>query len=124
MTTCAWRMPLAERVTSALLLGREQQALAERARLLANLSDFARATDAVLETDRLAPALMDALTGIFPGDVMTLTTLDRATGRYHLRAVRGVERRRSLGWRCGRVTDRPGGRSSPRIRRARSKLHP
>jgi diguanylate cyclase (GGDEF)-like protein/PAS domain S-box-containing protein len=83
-------LAVGEQVTSALLLGREQQALAERARLLANLSDFARATDAVLETDRLALVLMDALTGIFPGDVMTLTLIDRATGRYHLRAARGV----------------------------------
>ncbi len=81
---------VAERIASALLLGREQQALAQRAQLLAALSEFARATNGILDPDRLAPALMEALTQIFPGDVMTLTTLVRATGRYHLTAAHGV----------------------------------
>jgi diguanylate cyclase (GGDEF)-like protein/PAS domain S-box-containing protein len=81
---------VAERIASALTLGREQQAQAQRAQLLAALSEFARTTNSILEPDRLIPALMQALTRIFPGDVMTLTTLDRATGRYHLAAVRGV----------------------------------
>jgi diguanylate cyclase (GGDEF)-like protein/PAS domain S-box-containing protein len=81
---------VAERIASALTLGREQQAQAQRAQLLAALSEFARTTNGILEPDRLIPALMEALTRIFPGDVMTLTTLDRATGRYHLAAVRGV----------------------------------
>jgi putative methionine-R-sulfoxide reductase with GAF domain len=81
---------VAERVSSALLLGREQQALAQRVQLLRALSEFARATNAILEPDRLAPALMEALTQIFPGDVMTLTTLDRETGKYQITAARGV----------------------------------
>ena len=81
---------VAGRIASALLLGREQQALAQRAELLAALSEFARATNGILEPERLEPALMEALIRIFPGDVMTLTTLDRATGRYHLAAARGV----------------------------------
>ncbi len=34
---------------------------------------------------------MEALTALFPGDVMTLTTLDRETGRFLLRAERGVD---------------------------------
>lgn len=84
-------LTVAERVASSMLLGREQQALTQRARLLAALSDFARATTAILEPERLEPALMEALTKIFPGDVMTLTTVDRATGRYYLRATRGVD---------------------------------
>ncbi len=82
---------VAERVAGALLLGREQRALAERARLLASLSDFGRATGAILKIDRLLPELMQALTMIFPGEIMTLTTLDRATRRYHLSAVRGIQ---------------------------------
>ncbi len=81
---------VAERVSSALLRCREQEALAQRANLLAALSDFARATNAILEPERLSPALMDALQKIFPGDVMTLTTLDRETGTYRLAAARGV----------------------------------
>jgi diguanylate cyclase (GGDEF)-like protein/PAS domain S-box-containing protein len=81
---------VAERIAGALLLGREQQALAERARLLAGLSEFAQATNAILQPDLLVPALMDALAGIFPGDVMTLTILDRASGRYILQAERGL----------------------------------
>ncbi|HEX9551037.1 MAG TPA: diguanylate cyclase [Candidatus Limnocylindrales bacterium] len=82
---------VAERIAGAWLLGREQQALAERARLLGGLSDFARATNAILQPDLLVPALMEALARIFPGDVMTLVTLDRLTGRYALRAERGVD---------------------------------
>ncbi len=78
-------------LAAALLLGREQQALAERARLLAGLSEFAQATSAILQPDRLVPALMQALARLFPGDVMTLTTLDRDTKRYVLRAERGVD---------------------------------
>ncbi len=83
-------LAVAERVASALLLGREQLALAQRAQLLAALSEFARATNAILEPERLAPALMEALLRIFPGDVMTLTTRDRETGRYRLTAAHGV----------------------------------
>jgi diguanylate cyclase (GGDEF)-like protein/PAS domain S-box-containing protein len=82
---------VAELVASALLLGRGRQALAERARLFAGLSEFARAANAILESERLWPALMEALTQIFPGDVMTLTTLERTTGRYIMRAARGVD---------------------------------
>ena len=43
----------------------EQQALAERARLLASLHEFARATEAVLQPEQLTPALMEALTRFF-----------------------------------------------------------
>jgi diguanylate cyclase (GGDEF)-like protein len=81
---------VAEQIASALILGREQQAQAQRTHLLTALTEFARATNGILEPDRLIPALMEALARIFPGDVMTLTTLDRSTGRYHLAAVRGV----------------------------------
>ena len=98
-----------ERVATALQLGRDQQALAQRARLLAALSDFARATNAILEPERLEPALMEALTKIFPGDVMTLTTLDRGTGRYHLRSTRGLDE--SLIGAEVRLGDGPAGRA-------------
>ena len=81
----------AERIAGALQLGHEQQALAERVRLFAGLTEFARATNSILETERLWPALMEALAKIFPGDVMTFTAIDRATGRYVLRAARGVD---------------------------------
>lgn len=82
---------VAERIAGALLLGREQQALAERARLLAGLTGFARASAAILQPDLLVPALLDALAGLFPAEVMALATLDRATGRFVLRAQRGLD---------------------------------
>ena len=82
---------VAERVGSALLLGREQLALAERARLFASLSEFTQVTAAILEPERLWPALVNALALVFPGDVLTLTVLDRADGRYRLRAIAGVD---------------------------------
>jgi diguanylate cyclase (GGDEF)-like protein/PAS domain S-box-containing protein len=89
---CDFRLAktVAERVASAVLLGRERHALAERARLFAALNEFAQAATATLDPEQLLPALIAALARIFPGDVMTLTTLDRASGRYRLSAALGV----------------------------------
>ena len=103
---------VAERISSALQLGRGQQDLAQRAALLAALSDFARATNGILQPELLIPALMESLAAIFPGDVMTLTTLDRATGRYHLSAARGVDASR-IGSEIG-IGDGPAGRAIQR----------
>lgn len=80
---------VAERVSSAILLGREQQALAERARLFAALTNFARTANSMIESERLLPALLDALAEVIPVDAAGLVELDRGTGRYMVRAVRG-----------------------------------
>jgi diguanylate cyclase (GGDEF)-like protein/PAS domain S-box-containing protein len=80
---------VAERVSVALLLGREQQALAERARLFASLTSFARTAATMIEPDRLWGSLLEALDEVTPFDAAGLAELDRVTGRYSLRAIRG-----------------------------------
>ena len=82
---------LAERLSGALLLGREQRGLAERARMFAALTDFARAASSVLQSERLWPALIEAVGAVVVADVIGVTVLEKATGRYILRAVRGME---------------------------------
>jgi diguanylate cyclase (GGDEF)-like protein len=81
---------VADRLSTAILLGRQQQALAERARLFARLNDFARAVNTNLQAEQLWPGLVDALAQIVPGDVIALTALERSTGRYLVRAARGL----------------------------------
>ena len=80
---------IGERLSVALMLGREQLLLADRARLFAALNGFARTANSILDEDRLVPALLEAIADIVPADAMGLTVLDKETGRYLLRAVRG-----------------------------------
>lgn len=80
---------VAERLSVALLLGREQQALAERARLFAALTNFARTAATLIDSERLWTALLDALEAVIPFDAAGLVELERKTGGYVLRAVRG-----------------------------------
>ena len=80
---------VADRLSVALLLGREQRSLADRARLFGALSEFAKAANSLLEEERLAPALLEAAALVVPGDMSVLTVLDRETGAYRIRATRG-----------------------------------
>jgi len=80
---------VAERLSVALALGREQQATAERARLFAALIAFARVANSTLDSERLMPGLADAIVEVLPVDAMALVALDRTSGRYSVRAVRG-----------------------------------
>jgi diguanylate cyclase (GGDEF)-like protein/PAS domain S-box-containing protein len=80
---------VAERLSVALILGREQQALKERARLFAALNEFAQAAGAMVDEDLLASALLDGIAGVVPHDASWLTLADHQTSRYLIRAVRG-----------------------------------
>jgi diguanylate cyclase (GGDEF)-like protein/PAS domain S-box-containing protein len=82
---------VADRLASALLLGREQQALRDRTRLFAAVTVFAGVANAILEPQRLAAALADAVGDVVPSDTIVITTLDRTDGRYLVRAVRGID---------------------------------
>jgi diguanylate cyclase (GGDEF)-like protein/PAS domain S-box-containing protein len=82
---------LADRLSGALVLGREQRGLAERARMFAALTEFARAASSILQSERLWPALIDAVGAVVSADVIAVTVLEQSTGRYVLRAVRGME---------------------------------
>ena len=80
---------IAERLAVAVELGREQQALAERARLFTALTSFAGAANATLDTKEMIPTLLEAIGNVLPTDIAVLTVVDRTTGRYTVRAARG-----------------------------------
>jgi diguanylate cyclase (GGDEF)-like protein/PAS domain S-box-containing protein len=80
---------IAERLAVAVALGREQQAIADRARLFAALASFAEVANSTLATEQLIPALLGAVDAILPADVLGLVVLERSTGRYVVRAARG-----------------------------------
>lgn len=80
---------VAERLSVALVLGREQQAVADRARLFTALAGFSRTANATLDGERLMPALADAIVEVLAVDALGLVALERATGRFLMRAFRG-----------------------------------
>jgi diguanylate cyclase (GGDEF)-like protein/PAS domain S-box-containing protein len=80
---------VAERLSVALVLGREQQALKERARLFAALNEFAQAAGAMVDEDLLATALLDGIAAVVPNNASWLTLLDKAGGRHVIKATRG-----------------------------------
>jgi diguanylate cyclase (GGDEF)-like protein/PAS domain S-box-containing protein len=81
---------VAERLAVALVLGRSQQALKERARLFTALNVFAQAAGAMVDAESIASALLDGIADVVPHDASWLTTLERDTGRFTIRAVRGT----------------------------------
>jgi diguanylate cyclase (GGDEF)-like protein/PAS domain S-box-containing protein len=81
---------VAERLAAAIVLGREQQALSERARLFGALTGFAQTANSTLASERLMPTLVEAMASVIEADVCGLTVLERATGRYLVRAVSGA----------------------------------
>ena len=80
---------VAERLSVALVLGREQEALKERARLFTALNEFAQAAGAMVDEDVLATTLLDGIAGVVTHDAAWLTLLDRDGIRHVIRAVRG-----------------------------------
>jgi len=82
-------MTIAERLAVAVALGREQHAIADRARLFAALTSFAQVANSTLSSEELIPALLGAVDAVLPADVLGLVVLDRTSGRYILRAARG-----------------------------------
>jgi diguanylate cyclase (GGDEF)-like protein/PAS domain S-box-containing protein len=80
---------VAERLAVALVLGRSQQALKERARLFKALNGFAQAAGAMVDETLIAFALLEGIAAVVPHDASWLTAKDRETGRFIVRAVRG-----------------------------------
>jgi diguanylate cyclase (GGDEF)-like protein len=78
---------LAGRIATVVALGRDRQALADRAAILRNLHEFTQVVSATLELDRLAATVVDAARQVVRADVVTLTVLDRESGRYQVRAI-------------------------------------
>jgi diguanylate cyclase (GGDEF)-like protein/PAS domain S-box-containing protein len=94
-----------ERLAMALVLGREQQLLAHRARLFGALNDFARTANSILDEESLVPALLDAIAEIVPVDGLGVTVMNRETGHYVLQATLGA----------GTTPQRPGAIVRPGI---------
>lgn len=80
---------VAERLAVALVLGRSQQALKERARLFTALNGFAQTAGAMVDETRIAAALLEGIAEVVPHDAAWLTVKDRETSRFVIRAVRG-----------------------------------
>jgi diguanylate cyclase (GGDEF)-like protein/PAS domain S-box-containing protein len=82
---------VAERLSVALVVGREQQALKERARLFGALNEFAQNAGAMVDEELLVAGLLDGIAAVVPHDASWLTLLDGNAGRQVIRAVHGDE---------------------------------
>jgi len=82
---------LADRVATVVTLGRDRQALGERAAVFRNLHEFTQAVSGTLELDRLAAAMVDAARRVVRSDVVALTVLERETSRYRVLAVTDMD---------------------------------
>jgi diguanylate cyclase (GGDEF)-like protein len=88
---------LADRVATVVALGRDRQALAERAAVFRNLHEFTQAASGTLDLDRMAAALVDGVRRVVPSDLVVLTALDRESGRYRVRAITDLTDQSLLG---------------------------
>jgi diguanylate cyclase (GGDEF)-like protein len=82
---------LGGRVATVVALGRDRQALAERAAVFRSLHEFTQAVSATLDLDRLGAAMVEASRRVVRSDIVALTVLDQDTGRYQVRAVTDVD---------------------------------
>jgi diguanylate cyclase (GGDEF)-like protein/PAS domain S-box-containing protein len=81
---------VAERLSVALIVGREQDALRERARLFAALNEFGQAAGAMVDEDLIAAGLLEGIARVVPHDVSWLSLLEPDSGRHVIRALRGA----------------------------------
>ncbi|MEO5885777.1 MAG: diguanylate cyclase [Candidatus Limnocylindrales bacterium] len=82
-----------DRVAAALELGRERQALRERAELLTRLVDFGTAINASLEADRVQQAIVDAVAVAIETDIVGLVLRVPGSGDDRLVAMHGADPR-------------------------------
>ena len=80
---------VADRVAAAIALGRERQALAERAAAFKRLTELGTVINASLEPDVLYRSLVESVSHVVDADTVALTVLDRSSGRYFVRALSG-----------------------------------
>lgn len=84
---------VAERLAGAIALGRDRQALTERAERFAALAEFARRINALLDPREVYPLICDAVSAVLPSDVVVLTLLDQTIGDYRIAAMTGPDQR-------------------------------
>jgi diguanylate cyclase (GGDEF)-like protein len=77
---------LAARIATVVALGRERRALAEREELFRSLHFFSETVSAGLDLDELSARIAASTPLVVAADLVTVTLLDRTTGRYLSRA--------------------------------------
>lgn len=82
---------LAGRIATVVAMGRDRQALGERAAVLRSLSDFTNAVSGELDMTRLGAAMVEAVRHVVAADMVSLTVLERETGRYLMRAATQID---------------------------------
>ena len=125
---------IAERLAGAIALGREREAIAQRAALFQALAELSRTVNVSLEPAKLYPVIVDAVATVMRSDLVVLTVLDparrRLPDRGHARRGPALRRRsdpgggRAVGPGHRRGTTRSSSRgsratASPRRSRAR-----
>ena len=78
---------LAGRVATVVALGRDRQALTQRAETFRRLHEFTQAVSGTLDLEPLGASLVDAARRVVPSDHVALTVLDQETGQYRVRAI-------------------------------------
>ena len=82
-----------DRVAAALALGRERQALQERADLFGRLARFGSAINASLDPVTAHESIIVAVSDVLEVDITTLILRDQATGEDRIVAIRGGDER-------------------------------
>lgn len=81
---------IATRIAIAVALGQDRQALSARADLFRDIEAFGRDVSSSLAVEPLAEHIIEATSRVVAADTLAVTLLDRASGRYLVRAVRGA----------------------------------
>jgi diguanylate cyclase (GGDEF)-like protein len=78
---------LAGRMATVVALGRDRQALSQRAETFRRLHEFTQAVSGTLDLEPLGAQLVRAARRVVPSDHVALTVLDPETGQYRVRAI-------------------------------------
>ena len=84
---------IAERLAAAIALGREHEAIAERAELFQKLAGFSRTVNASLDPRQLYSVIVDAVATMLTSDVVALITRDKALGDFRISSMHGGDAR-------------------------------
>jgi diguanylate cyclase (GGDEF)-like protein len=81
---------LAGRLATAVALGRDRVAIADRARLFRSIGEFSAEVTSALAIDPLSEVVVAGVNRVVEADVVVITILDRDTGQYCIAAVHGI----------------------------------
>ena len=84
---------IAERLAAAIELGREREAIAQRAELFQALAGFSRKVNASLDPRKLLDVIVESVATTMRSDLVVLTTRDTAVGDYRIASMRGGDPR-------------------------------